>query len=194
MQLRTASRNAVFALYLYRQTNLIEHLIKNGECKKKILKCCSEFFFFFSFHKRHMCKTVAMQNFDNHNWYTLPSFHGFMPQVQSLQPSYLRSPEPAQQEAKISEKAKAKRERWTARQAEVLVSLWDENFEALESSRCSQVWPKLVNRVCSLGPAKTLKQYKVKIQNLKDAYKKFKDENKQSGNERRSYPFYEEFD
>ena len=141
-----------------------------------------------------MCKTVVMQNFDNHNWYTLPSFHGFMPQVQSLQPSYLRSPEPAQQEAKISEKAKAKRERWTARQAEVLVSLWDENFEALESSRCSQVWPKLVNRVCSLGPAKTLKQYKVKIQNLKDAYKKFKDENKQSGNERRSYPFYEEFD
>ena len=33
-----------------------------------------------------------------------------MPQVQSLQPSYLRSPEPAQQEAKISEETKAKRE------------------------------------------------------------------------------------
>ena len=44
-----------------------------------------------------------MQNFNNHdNWYAPPNFHGFMPQVQSLQPSYLRSPEPAKQEAKIS--------------------------------------------------------------------------------------------
>ena len=130
-----------------------------------------------------------MQSFSNHkNWYTLPNFHGFMPQVQSLQPSYLRSPEPAQQEAKISKETKAKRERWTARQAEVLVSLWVENFEALESSPCNQVWPKLVNKVCFLGPAKTLKQCKVK-----DAYKKCKDENKLSGNERRSCAFYEEF-
>ena len=50
-----------------------------------------------------MCKKVVMQNFNNHdNWYAPPNFHGFMPQVQSLQPSYLRSPEPAKQEAKIS--------------------------------------------------------------------------------------------
>ena len=144
---------------------------------------------------RDMCKAVVMQNFHYHNnWYTSPNFHGFMPQVQSLQPSYLRSPEPAQQEAKISEETKAKRERWTARQAEVLVSLWVENFEALESSRCNQVWPKLVNKVCSPGPTKTLRQCKVKIRNLKDAYKTYKDENKQSGNERRSCAFYEEFD
>ena len=34
----------------------------------------------------------------------------------------------------------------------------------------------------------------MKIRNLKDAYKKCKDENKQSGNERRSFAFYEEFD
>ena len=92
------------------------------------------FFFFFHF-TRDMCKKVAMQNFNNHNnWYTPPNFHGFMPQVQSLQPSYLRSPEPAQQETRISEETKAKQERWTARKAEVSVS-----FEALESSRCNQV-------------------------------------------------------
>ena len=130
-----------------------------------------------------------MLNFSNHsNWYSPPNFRAFMPQVQSPQPSYLGSAEPAQQEVKISEEIKAKRERWTARQAEVLVSLWVENFEVLESSRCNQVWPKLVNKVCSLGPAKTLKQCKVKIRNLKDAYKKYKDESKQSGNERRSFP------
>ena len=51
-----------------------------------------------------------MQNFNNHNnRYAPPNFHGFMSQVQSLQPSYLGSPEPAQQEVKISEKTKAKR-------------------------------------------------------------------------------------
>ena len=150
---------------------------------------------FFSFHKRHMCKKVVMLNFSNHsNWYTPRNFRAFMPQVHSPQPSYLGSAEPAQQEVKISEETKAKRERWTARQAKVLVSLWVENFEVLESSRCNQVWPKLVNKVCSLGPAKTLKQCKVKIRNLKDAYKKYKDESKQSGNERRSCAFYEEFD
>ena len=93
-----------------------------------------------------MCKAVVMQNFnDSNNWYTPPNFHGFMSQVQSLQPSYLRSPELAQQEAKLSGKTKAKRERRTARQAKVL-----------ESSRCNQVWQKLVIKVCSLGPTKTL--------------------------------------
>ena len=136
-----------------------------------------------------------MQNSNNHDsWYTPPNFHRFMPQVQSLQPSHLRTPEPAQQEAKIREETKAKRERWTARQAEVLVSLWVENFKALEYSRCNQVWPKLVNKVYSLGPTKTFKQCKVKMRNLKDTYKKCKNENKQSGNERRSCAFYEEFD
>ena len=34
----------------------------------------------------------------------------------------------------------------------------------------------------------------MKIRNLKDAYKKWGDENKESGNERRSCAFYEEFD
>ena len=53
-----------------------------------------------------------MQNFNNHdNRHAPPNFHGFMPQVQSLQPSYLRSPEPAKQDAKSSEETKVKRER-----------------------------------------------------------------------------------
>ena len=57
-------------------------------------------------------KKVVMQNFNNHdNRHAPPNFHGFMPQVQSLQPSYLRSPEPAKQDAKSSEETKVKRER-----------------------------------------------------------------------------------
>ena len=107
--------------------------------RKKLRNVGQSIFFFFHF-TRDMCKKVAMQNLNNHNnWYTPPKFHGFMPQVQSLQPLYLRSPQPTQQETKTSEETKAKQERWTARQAEVLVSLWVENFEALESSRCNQV-------------------------------------------------------
>ena len=101
---------------------------------RKKVRTVVQSIFFFRF-TTDMDKKVAMQNFNNHNnWYTPPNFHGFMPQVQSLQPSYLRSPEPAQQETRISEETKAKQERWTARKAEVSVS-----FEALESSRCNQV-------------------------------------------------------
>ena len=33
---------------------------------------------------------------------------------------------------------------------------WVENFEIWESSGCNQVWPKLLSKVCSLGPAETL--------------------------------------
>ena len=86
----------------------------------------------FSYLKRRVYKKVVMQNFKNHNkWYKPPNFHGFLPQVQQQQSSYLRNAEPAQQEEKVSEETKAKRERWTARQAEVLVSLWVENFEVV---------------------------------------------------------------
>ena len=53
-----------------------------------------------------------------------------------------------------------------------------EKFEILESFRFNQVWPKLVNKVCSLGPEKSLKQCTMKMQNLKYAYKKCKDENR----------------
>ena len=52
----------------------------------------------------------------------------------------------------------------------------------------------MVKKACSLGPTKTLKQCKLKNLNLKDAYKKCKDENKQSGNQRRCCAFYKELD
>ena len=109
---------------------------------------------FISCDKIQMCKKAVIQNFNNHNKSFTPSnFHGHISQVQSPQPSYFRSTEPAQQDRKISEKTKTKRERWTTRQ-EVLVSLCVENFDVLESYRCNQIWPKLINKVCSLGPAK----------------------------------------
>ena len=64
----------------------------------------------------------------------------------------------------------------------------------IESSRCNQYWPKILQEVNSHGPEKTLKQCKVKIRNLKDSYKKCKDENKSSGNNFNTCKFHDEFD
>ena len=47
--------------------------------------------------------------------------------------------------------------------------------------------------MCSLGSTKTLKQYKVQKQHLKEVHKKYKKMSKQSGNQAQSCTFYEEF-
>ena len=80
------------------------------------------------------------------------------------------------------------------KQTEVLLAQWVKHFDNIESSRCNQYWPKIVQEVNSYGPEKTLKQCKVKIRNLKDSYKKFKDENKSSENNFNTCQFYDEFD
>ena len=71
--------------------------------------------------------------------------------------------------------------------------MYVDKFDELEFSRCNQIWPEIVGAVSSHGPEKTLKQCKVKIRNMKDAYKKCKDENKKSGNKSNKCPFYDEF-
>ena len=63
-------------------------------------------------------------------------------------------------------------------QTNVFISMYVDKFNELESSGCNQIWPSIVEAVSSHGPEKTLKQCKVKIRNMKDAYKKCKDENK----------------
>ena len=92
------------------------------------------------------------------------------------------------------EKEKTKRERWVAKQTEVLVAQWVKHFDNIESSWCNQYWSKIVQEVNSHGPEKTLKQCKVKIRKLKDSYKKCKNENKSSGNNFNTCQFYDEFD
>ena len=81
VQFRTASRHALFALYLYRRINSINHLIKNAECKKKIAKCCSEYFFFFISQetciKRSQCKTSIIITIGIHRRIFTDSCHKF---------------------------------------------------------------------------------------------------------------------
>ena len=80
------------------------------------------------------------------------------------------------------------------KQTEVQVAQWVKHFDNMESSRCNQYWLKIVQEVNFHGPEKMLKQCKVKIRNLKDSYKKCKDENKSSGNNFNTCQFYDEFD
>ena len=67
-------------------------------------------------------------------------------------------------------------------------------FGELESSRCNQIWQSIVEAVSSRGAEKTLKQCKVKIRNMKDAYKKCKDDSKKIGSKSNKCPYHHEFD
>lgn len=136
-----------------------------------------------------------MQNFNPGNFYPQYSqphfFYNAVPQTHIA----VSAPKIVmEREAVNDEKEKTKRERWVAKQTEVLVAQWVKHFDNIESSRCNQYWPKIVQEVNSHGPEKTLKQCKVKIRNLKDSYKKCKDENKSSGNNFNTCQFYDEFD
>ena len=87
-----------------------------------------------------------------------------------------------------------KRQRWTTEQTNVLVKTWKENFDLLESSRQYSAWLKIKTAVDAAGPAKTMKQCKDKIRNLKDGYKSAKLNNKQTGTSPIYAPFYDDFD
>ena len=89
---------------------------------------------------------------------------------------------------------KKQREPWSNQQTNVLVNLWTENLKVLESSKCNDMWHKIVKEVNKHGPVKDMKKCKKKILNLKENYKKAKTNNKKSGSSPDFCPFYEEFD
>ena len=76
---------------------------------------------------------------------------------------------------------KMKRDCWTAKQIEVLVTMWKENYKELVSSKQHSVWMQIKNKIDRLGNPKTLKQSKTKLMNMKDAQKVSKDNNKKTG-------------
>ena len=63
----------------------------------------------------------------------------------------------------------------------MLVSLWQENIEALESTHSHEIRVTIKAAVDNLGPVKTIKQCKDKMQNLKGIYKRAKESNKKTG-------------
>jgi len=100
--------------------------------------------------------------------------------------------EPCSSQSNMS--GKQKRDRWSKDQNAALVESWKEHFAELETSRQQGAWQKIKERVDNAGPAKTLKQIKTKLKNLKGSYKQAPDNNKQSGAAPQYPPFYEDFD
>ena len=91
------------------------------------------------------------------------------------------STEASTTEATDEELDTKKRERWSKKQTEMLVKSWKHHFEELGSTRLHSAWAKIRAAVNKHGPEKSTKQIKSKIKNLKDVYKRCKDNNKTSG-------------
>ena len=84
--------------------------------------------------------------------------------------------------------------RWSERQTRSLIKEWKDNVTELESSRNRQAWLKIISNENKNGPDKTVDQAKKKLSNLKDAYKKAKENNRKSGAAPEFPPFFEDFD
>ena len=60
------------------------------------------------------------------------------------------------------------RESWNYAQTAVLVKLWKENTQLIESSRCNEAWHTIQIEVSKLGIEKSKRQCTDKLRNLKD--------------------------
>ena len=146
---------------------------------------------------------IKMENYSNYYYYmqSLNNYQNYQAQLlqQQIETQSSSQPTSSRQSAESSTsgnnevKQKSKRERWSHDQTKVrLIIMYADKFDELESSRCNQIWPSIVEAVSSHGREKTLKQCKVRIRNMKNAYKKCKDENKKSGNKSNKSPFYDD--
>ena len=95
--------------------------------------------------------------------------------------------------AEAAETSSSKRAHWTTVEEEVLVAAWQENYHLLDSLRRDEGWAKILSCVETVG-AKTLKQIKKKIDNLKEAYKEAKLLNKETGEELHKSPYFDIFE
>ena len=83
---------------------------------------------------------------------------------------------------------------WIKSQIDILVSLWQENIRALELARSHKIWVKIKATVDNLAPAKTIRQCKDKMWNLKEPYERAKQSNKKIGAAWRFRPCFTQID
>lgn len=85
---------------------------------------------------------------------------------------------------------------WSKEAQKLLVQLWAENFERLESKDARKTWQKITDELNNrLGSSRTSQKCNKKIKYLIDRYKDAKDWNsKQSGGNLKKSPFYDEID
>ena len=122
------------------------------------------------------------------------------PTVQT--PSPLPSPSPSPSTSLPTEPSnpgpstQKSRERWQTRDEAVLVQLWADNIERLESKDSRKAWDEIVRALNEKqGITKTVDQCQRKLKHLKNLYKEKKDWNrKQSGGNIRKSPHYDAID
>ena len=119
------------------------------------------------------------------------------------QPEQPRTPTPVPQEASLEEassasskKSTTQRERWNFNDERVLLQLWANNIEKIESKDSRKAWEDIM-RVLNKeqGLQKTIEQCQRKVKHLKNHYKDKKDWNqRQSGGNLQKRPHYDQID
>ena len=87
-----------------------------------------------------------------------------------------------------------KRESWTKEQGAILVKMQKDLFQEIETFKQSSAWLKMKQEIDKKGLPKSVRQIKSKLRNMKDAYKKAKDNNSQTGTSPIYPPFYNDFE
>ena len=87
-----------------------------------------------------------------------------------------------------------KRESWTKEQSAILVNIWKDLFQEIETFKQPSAWQKMKQEIDKKGLSKSVTQIKGKLRNMKDAYKKAKDNNSQTGTSPIYPPFYNDFE
>ncbi|KAK3755158.1 hypothetical protein QZH41_001693 [Actinostola sp. cb2023] len=110
-----------------------------------------------------------------------------------------KSSESSSPEESSSATSKRVYEKWTNDEQKILVNLWAENFERIESKDSRKVWDSIAEQINKKFKAsrsrRTTDKFQKKIKYLVDRYKQAKDWNvKQSGGHRRKSIFYDEVD
>ena len=86
-----------------------------------------------------------------------------------------------------------KRESWTKEQSAILVNMWKDLFQEIETFKQPSAWLKMKTEIDRKGLSKSVTQIKSKLRNMKDAYKKEKDNNSKTGTSSMYPPFYNDF-
>ena len=83
---------------------------------------------------------------------------------------------------------------WTKEQSAVLVNMWKDLFQEIETFKQPSAWLKMKQEIDKKGLSKSVTQIKSKLRNMKDAYKKAKDNDSQTGTSPIYPPFYNDFE
>ena len=86
-----------------------------------------------------------------------------------------------------------KRASWTKERSAILVKTWKDLFQEIVTLKQPSAWLKMKQEIDKKGLSKSVTQIKSKLRNMKDAYRKAKDNNSQTGTAPIYPPFYNNF-